>query len=260
MTNAPSLAEAFSLDGKKILITGAASGMAQQFAILAAQDGADVALLDIDEDGLRETFSAIKGKSRAKYFQVDLSKWDRTNAAVSEATEFLGGLDVVASVAGWDAPGKFWEQPMEHWEKLIAVNLWSALYVTRACVPTLIENGAGRIVYVSSDAGRVGSKGETVYAAAKGGILALTKSLARELAPHGITVNCVCPGPTMTPLLEQEMLDNPRLIEKMIKSIPLRRAATVDDQAYAISYLSSDASSYLTGQLISVSGGLVMAD
>lgn len=252
--------DSFSLSGKRILITGAASGMGRAFAEHAAADGAAVGLLDIDGDNLDATVAGLPEGSKAVPVTVDLAGWEATEAAVKEVAEGLGGIDVVASVAGWDAPGKFWEQPLDHWQRLIDVNLWSALYVSRATVPLLIEAGAGAIVFVSSDAGRVGSKGETVYAAAKGGVMALTKSLARELAPHSIPVNCICPGPTMTPLLEQEMEDNPKLMEKMIKAIPLRRVATVEDQARAIAYLASPAASYLTGQLVSVSGGLVMAD
>jgi 2-hydroxycyclohexanecarboxyl-CoA dehydrogenase len=252
--------ETFSLKGKRILITGAASGMGRAFALHAAADGASVGLLDIDGDGLAATVEQLAQGARSVSVTVDLAEWEPTEAAVQKVIADLGGLDVVASIAGWDAPGVFWEQPLEHWRRLIDVNLWSALYVCRAALPTLIEQRSGSIVFVSSDAGRVGSKGETAYAAAKGGIMALTKSLARELAPYAIPVNCVCPGPTMTPLLEQEMLDNPRLMEKMIRAIPLRRVATVEDQARAIAYLASDAANYLTGQLTSVSGGLVMAD
>jgi len=113
-------------------------------------------------------------------------------------------------------------------------------------------------VNVASDAGRVGSKGETVYAAAKGGIMAFTKSAARELAPHKVTVNCICPGPTWTPLLEQEQADNPKLIEKLVRAIPLRRAADPIDQARVIAFFASEAAGYCTGQVLSVSGGLTM--
>jgi 2-hydroxycyclohexanecarboxyl-CoA dehydrogenase len=170
----------------------------------------------------------------------------------------LGGFDVVVNVAGWDGPGKFWEQPYEQWQKLIDVNLWSTLHVTRAAIKDLIDQGSGTIVNVSSDAGRVGSKGESVYAAAKGGVIALTKSLARELAPYGVTVNCITPGPTWTPLLEQELADNPKLFEKLIRAVPLRRAANPEDIARAIAFISSSAASYITGQILSVSGGLTI--
>ena len=189
---------------------------------------------------------------------VDLSDWPATEAAVGELRTALGGFDAICNIAGWDAPGKFWEQPYDMWQRLIDVNLWSCLHVCRATVPDLVAQESGTIVNVASDAGRVGSKGETVYAAAKGGIMAFTKSAARELAPHKVTVNCICPGPTWTPLLEQEQADNPKLIEKLVRAIPLRRAADPIDQARVIAFFASEAAGYCTGQVLSVSGGLTM--
>jgi 2-hydroxycyclohexanecarboxyl-CoA dehydrogenase len=248
----------FDLGGRRILITGAASGMGRAFAQLAAADGANVGLLDIDGKGLDETMTLLEGDGGRFAVPVDLAKWPETEAAIAEVREGLGGLDAVCNVAGWDAPGRFWEQPYEQWEKLIAVNLWSTLHVCRATVPDLIAQRSGTIVNVSSDAGRVGSKGETVYAAAKGGVIALTKSLARELAPHNVTINCICPGPTMTPLLEQEMRDNPKLIDKLIRAVPMGRAGEVEDMARAIAFFAAPASSYITAQILSVSGGLTM--
>jgi 2-hydroxycyclohexanecarboxyl-CoA dehydrogenase len=250
--------ESFHLTGRRILITGAASGMGRCFAQLAAADGAHVGLLDLNGAGLEETLTSLEGDGRRIAVTVDLADWPATEAAIANVRDALGGFDAVCNVAGWDGPGRFWEQPYEMWQKLIAINLWSALHVCRATVPDLIAQESGTIVNVSSDAGRVGSKGETVYAAAKGGIIALTKSLARELAPYKVTVNCVCPGPTMTPLLEQEMIDNPKLIEKLIRAIPMRRAAEPVDQARAIAFFASEASSYITAQVLSVSGGLTM--
>jgi 2-hydroxycyclohexanecarboxyl-CoA dehydrogenase len=255
---ASTLEESFSLRGKRILATGSASGIGRTFALLAAQSGASIAMLDQNGDGLAQTAAQADGAERALTFTVDLADWEQVEAAVEEAAGQLDGLDAVCNVAGWDAPGRFWEQPLELWQKLVDVNLWSQLHVCRATVPILIEQGSGRIVNVSSDAGRVGSKGETVYAAAKGGVIALTKSLARELAPSGVSVNCVCPGPTRTPLLEQEQRDNPKLIEKLSRAIPMRRIAEPEDIARAIAFLASDASSYITGQVLSVSGGLTM--
>jgi 2-hydroxycyclohexanecarboxyl-CoA dehydrogenase len=250
--------DSFSLAGRRILITGAASGMGRSFAELAAADGAHVGLLDLNAGGLDETLTSLGGDGRRVAVTVDLSDWPATEAAVAEVRQVLGGFDAVCNVAGWDAPGKFWEQPYEMWQKLISVNLWSTLHVCRATVPDLVAQESGTIVNVASDAGRVGSKGETVYAAAKGGVMAFTKSAARELAPHQVTVNCICPGPTLTPLLEQEMIDNPKLIEKLIRAIPLRRAADPVDQARVIAFFASEAAGYCTGQILSVSGGLTM--
>lgn len=248
----------FSLSGKRILITGAASGMGREFARHAVADGASVGLLDINEAGLKETAALLNDGGDVVTAIADLGIWEEVQPAVQAVVDRLGGLDVIASVAGWDAPGVFWEQPMELWEKLISINLWGPLHVCRAAVPTLLEAGSGRIVLVASDAGRVGSKGETVYAAAKGGVIALTKSLARELAPMGIGVNVVCPGPTQTPLFAQEAEDNPKLMERLVRAVPMRRIGEVQDMARAIAFLASDASAYMTGQAVSVSGGLTM--
>jgi 2-hydroxycyclohexanecarboxyl-CoA dehydrogenase len=250
--------QSFSLTGRRILITGAASGMGRSFAGLAAADGAHVGLLDMNGDGLAETVASLTGDGTHASVAVDLSDWPATEAAVGELRTALGGFDAICNIAGWDAPGKFWEQPYDMWQRLIDVNLWSCLHVCRATVPDLVAQESGTIVNVASDAGRVGSKGETVYAAAKGGIMAFTKSAARELAPHKVTVNCICPGPTWTPLLEQEQADNPKLIEKLVRAIPLRRAADPIDQARVIAFFASEAAGYCTGQVLSVSGGLTM--
>jgi 2-hydroxycyclohexanecarboxyl-CoA dehydrogenase len=246
-----------TLTDKRIIITGAASGLGRAMAIMAAADGAHMALMDINAKGLDETIGML-GDATAFPIVADISDWNAVETGVKEAVDRLGRLDAVCNVAGWDEPGRFWEQSLEFWEKIVAINLWGTLYMCRATVPILIEQGAGTIVNVASDAGRVGSKGETVYAAAKGGVMALTKSLAREMAPYNVTVNCVCPGPMMTPLLQAEMESTPKLIEKLIRAIPLRRVAEPSDAAALIRFLASDGASYMTGQVISVSGGLTM--
>jgi 2-hydroxycyclohexanecarboxyl-CoA dehydrogenase len=255
---AATLEESFSLRGKRILATGSASGIGKAFALLAAESGASLAMLDVNGDGLAETAAQATNAGQALTYTVDLTDWEQVEAAVAAAVSALDGLDAVCNIAGWDSPGRFWEQPLDLWTKLLDVNLRSQLHVCRATVPVLIEAGAGRIVNVASDAGRVGSKGETVYAAAKGGVIALTKSLARELAPSGVSVNCVCPGPTRTPLFEQEEKDNPKLMEKLARAVPMRRIAEPEDIARAIAFFASEAASYITGQVLSVSGGLTM--
>ena len=246
-----------SLRDKRVIITGAASGLGRALSVMAVEQGAHVALMDINASGLDETVGML-GDATVVSIVADISDWNSVEAGVTEAVSGLGGLDAVCNVAGWDEPGRFWEQPLDFWEKIIAINLWGTLYMTRATVPILMEQGAGTIVNVASDAGRVGSKGETVYAAAKGGVMALTKSLAREMAPYSVTVNCVCPGPMMTPLLQAEMESTPKLIEKLVRAIPLRRVGQPEDVAALITFLASDAANYMTGQVISVSGGLTM--
>jgi 2-hydroxycyclohexanecarboxyl-CoA dehydrogenase len=216
-------------------------------------------MLDLNADGLDETRARLAGSGNHVIAEVDLTDWDAVQRAIDRCRGTLGGFDAVCNVAGWGRPGRFWEQDYEYWRKVIEMNLWSALHVIRATVGDLRTQGSGAIVNVASDAGRVGSKGESVYAAAKGGVIALTKSLAREVARDGVTVNCVCPGPTMTPMLEAEMVTNPKLTEKLIAAIPMKRVAEPEDQAAAIAFFASPSASYITGQILSVSGGLTMA-
>jgi 2-hydroxycyclohexanecarboxyl-CoA dehydrogenase len=252
------MAQEISLNGKKLLITGAASGMGRSFARLAVAQGAHVALFDRNLEGLEAVRSELEKVGPTFAYPGDLVSWEHVESSVTQAVKELGGVDALVNVAGWDEPAPFWEQSMEMWHKLIDVNLWTNLHMTRATLPFLMKQEFGSIVNVSSDAGRVGSKGETVYAAAKGGIIALTKSLAREMAPYQIRVNVVCPGPVRTALLEQEMADNPKLIEKLIRAVPLRRVGEPEDVAPLLAFFACDESSYITGQVISVSGGLTM--
>ena len=247
-----------NLAGMRVLVTGAASGTGRAFAKLAAASGAHVGLLDLNGDGLAETEAQLVGAGKRVCAEVDLTDWPAVETAVEACLGTLGGVDAVCNIAGWGKPGRFWEQDYAYWRKVVDMNLWSALHVIRATVDVLREQRSGSIVNVASDAGRVGSKGETVYAAAKGGVIALTKSLARELAASQVRVNCVCPGPTLTPMLESEMTTNPRLTEKLIAAVPMKRVGLPEDQANAIAFFASPASAYITGQILSVSGGLTM--
>jgi 2-hydroxycyclohexanecarboxyl-CoA dehydrogenase len=250
----------YSLEGKRVIVTGAGSGMGQATAVHAVADGAAVALFDISEKGLAQTLEMLPDGANATTHCCDLTSWEEVETAVGKAIGALGGLDAVCNVAGGDAPAPFWEQTLEYWHSLIDMNLWSTLHMCRATVPTLMEQKSGRIVNVASDAGRVGSKGEVVYSAAKGGVIALTKSLARELAPYTVGVNCVSPGPTRTGAWFHAEKTIPKLLEALVRSIPLRRPAEPHEQAQAIAFFASDASLYITGQVLSVSGGLNMAD
>ena len=166
-----------------------------------------------------------------------------------------GRLDVLVNAAGWDVIEPFMQNTPEYWAKIVALNFMGPVQVTRAMLPMLIESGSGRIVNVASDAGRVGSSGETVYAGAKGGVIAFTKSLAREVVRKGIRVNCICPGPTETPLFASQP---EKMREALIGAIPMRRVAKPSEVADAILFFASDRASYVTGQVLSVSGGLTM--
>ena len=179
-------------------------------------------------------------------------------AAVAEAEARLGPIDVLVNNAGIDVIQPFLESDEETWERLWAVNLKGMLLVTRAVLDGMVKRERGRIVNVGSDAGRVGSSAEAVYSATKGGVIAFGKALAREVARHGITVNCVCPGPTDTSLLEQVRAYDAKLHASLARAIPLRRLGRPEDVAAAVVFLASEEAAYITGQTLSVSGGLTM--
>jgi 2-hydroxycyclohexanecarboxyl-CoA dehydrogenase len=246
-----------TLAGKVVLVTGAARGIGAGIARAAAAAGAAVALGDVSETSVGETAAALGGHALA--LCMDVSDARSVRAAVAEAEARLGPLDVLVNNAGIDVIGPFLESSEENWDRLWAVNLKGTLLTTRAVLHGMIARERGRIVNIGSDAGRVGSSGEAVYSATKGGIIAFSKTLAREVARHGVTVNCVCPGPTDTALLEQVRDYDEKLHASLARAIPLRRLGRPEDVAAAVIFLASDAAAYITGQTLSVSGGLTMA-
>ncbi|HWB50666.1 MAG TPA: SDR family NAD(P)-dependent oxidoreductase [Stellaceae bacterium] len=241
------------MQGRSVIVTGGASGIGRATALLLAREGAHVFIGDIDEPGGCETAAASGGG--AEFLPLDLAD-PGSIAAFAAAVQASGGrVDGLVNGAGWDRIQPFMENPPEMWESLIAINLLGAIRLTRAVLPPMIEAQAGKIVNISSDAGRVGSTGETVYAAAKGGLIAFTKSLAREMARHRLNVNCVCPGPTDTPLFRRQP---ERMQDALTRAIPFRRVARPEDIAEAVMFFVGPRSDYITGQVLSVSGGLTM--
>jgi 2-hydroxycyclohexanecarboxyl-CoA dehydrogenase len=178
---------------------------------------------------------------------------------VAQVRRQFGRIDVLVNNAGWDRAGPFVDSDPADWDRIIAINLYGVLHTSRSVLPIMAEQGHGSVVNVASDAGRVGSSGEAVYSAAKGGVIAFTKSTAREMARHRVNANCVCPGPTDTALFASMGGDDPRLRDALIKAIPFRRLAQPADLAGAVAFLASDEASYITGQTLSVSGGLTMS-
>lgn len=245
------------LAGKVVLVTGAARGIGAGIARAAAAEGAAVALCDVAENTVQETAAALG--ARALGLVMDVSDARSVRAAVADAEARLGPVDVLVNNAGIDVIGPFLESSEETWDRLWAVNLKGTLLATRAVLPGMVARERGRVVNIGSDAGRVGSSGEAVYSATKGGVIAFTKTLAREVARHGVTVNCVCPGPTDTALLEQVREYDEKLHASLARAIPLRRLGRPEDVAGAVVFLASDAAAYITGQTLSVSGGLTMA-
>jgi 2-hydroxycyclohexanecarboxyl-CoA dehydrogenase len=246
-----------TLAGKVVLVTGAARGIGAGIARAAAGAGAAVALGDVAETTVREAAEAIG--PRALGLRMDVSDAHSVRAAVAEAEARLGPLDVLVNNAGVDVIQPFLESSEETWDRLWAVNLKGTLLATRAVLDGMVARGRGRILNIGSDAGRAGSSAEAAYSATKGGVIAFSKALAREVARHGITVNCVCPGPTDTALLEQVRDYDEKLHASLARAIPLRRLGRPEDVAAAVVFLASDAAAYITGQTLSVSGGLTMA-
>lgn len=250
------------LAGKTIIVTGGGGGIGNATCERLAQEGAQVAVLDRDLAAAQATaqrITAAGGKALA--VAADITRRSEVDAAVQAVHTAFGPVDVLVNNAGWDVFKPFAQTTPDEWERLIAINLVGALHMHHSVLPDMVARRGGRIVNVASDAARVGSSGEAVYAACKGGLVAFSKTLAREHARHGITVNVVCPGPTDTALLAgvTEAAPNPeKLREAFTKAIPLGRLGQPQDLAAAIAFFASDDAGFITGQVLSVSGGLTM--
>jgi len=248
------------LKDKVAIVTGAAQGIGQAIAERLAAEGAKVAIADIQSDVARKTAEAIQVAGGAAIaVHLDVTSLDSAMAAVATVERELGPIDILVNNAGWDKLEPFVESTPETWDRVIAINFRGPLNLCKAVVPGMQARGSGKIVSIASDAGRVGSLGEAVYSGCKGGIIAFSKTLARELARNHINVNVVCPGPTNTALLHGVMADRPKVLEAMQRGIPMRRLGQPQDLAGAIAFFASDDADYVTGQVISVSGGLTMA-
>lgn len=250
------------LKGKTALVTGGGQGIGRAIALALAREGAQVAVLDVAGDraeAVRGEIEALGVKGLA--LAADLRRRAEVERAVVEALAQWGQLDVVVNNAGWDRMQAFLESDEETWDKIIGINFKGALYVLKAALPSMVARGGGRVISIASDAGRVGSSNEAVYAGSKGALIAFSKGLAREVARHGITVNVVCPGITETALLQgirDESPKNAKVIEAIGRAIPLGRIGVPEDIAGAVVFLASPEAGYVTGQTLSVSGGLTM--
>lgn len=238
---------------KVALVTGAAGGMGLPTVRRLAADGFRVAALDLNVSGL-ETMIRDEGLD-AKAYQIDATSEAKCRETVAKVKEELGRIDAFVNMIGWTASSRFVEETSDYWQKLVAVNFLPVIYLSHAIAPIMIAQGGGKILFVTSDAGKVGTSGEAVYAGMKGGVIAFAKSIAREWARYNINVNCTAPGPTDTPL---EADQDPELVARRLKVIPFRRMAKPEEQASAIAFFVSEDASYITGQVLSISGGLTM--
>lgn len=258
------------LAGKTVIVTGGASNIGRAISLSFASEGSNVVVADIDEAQAKKVISEGKGlPGRMVLIKTDTTKPDQVEAMVKKTLEDFQKIDILVNNVGWTHDRLFIEKPREEWEREININLWSPINCTRAVLEHMIERKYGKIVSISSDAGRMGEFREAVYGACKGGIIAMSKAIAREVGRYGINLNVVCPGMTI-PESPEEVgeksmfkewmgeLITPEMMEKAARNYPLRRLGKAQDVANAVLFLASDAASFVTGQTFSVSGGYTM--
>lgn len=245
------------LDTKFAIVTGAGQGIGKAIAEKLASEGATVVVTDINESTAKETAAQIG--NGAIGVRTDVTSAESVDAMVTQVVSELGRIDVLVNNAGWDKAGPFVDSDPADWDRIIQINLYGVLNTSKAILPVMAQQGFGSVVNLASDAGRVGSSGEAVYSAAKGGVISFTKATAREMARSQVNVNCICPGPTDTALFASVGGDNPKLREALTKAIPFRRLGQPSDLANAVAFFASDEAAFITGQTVSVSGGLTMS-
>jgi 2-hydroxycyclohexanecarboxyl-CoA dehydrogenase len=248
-------------NGKVAIVTGGGRGIGRAIALRFARDGADVGILDVQLDSAQAVAAEVSSLGpRGLAKKADLTQYAETQKAVEEIYHELGSIDILVNNAGIDQPRPFLETDEAFWDRFIAVNYKSFLIACHVCVPYMMKNNRGRIISMGSDAGRVGTAGELIYGGTKGAIMASSKALARELAPYQITVNCVSPGPIDTDIWKNLAADEKgkKIAEGVVRSIPLRRIGQPEDVANVVVFLASDEAQYITGQVLSVDGGLTM--
>jgi len=243
-----------TFDGKVALVTGGASGIGKATVMAFARAGATVICADVNA----AAGEALKteGNGKIDFVAIDMAKSESIRNAAAEVLKKYPRVDILVNAAGWGDIQPYMQNAPDFIDRVIAINLAGPAHLTQALLPPMIAANGGKIVNIASDAGRVGSGGETVYAGAKGGLIAFTKSLAREVARYSINVNCVCPGPTDTPMLATR---SEKLREAFLKAIPFRRFAKPEEIADAVLFFAGPQADYVTGQVMSVSGGLTFA-
>ena len=241
------------LSGKAVLVTGGGGAIGAAICRRFAAEGAQLLVAD----RVREAAERVAAECKGTALVFDIADYAAAKAALTERT-----VDVLVNNAGWDRFQNFVDTQPEDWEQLVAINLRGPLNMHHIVLPQMLKRGRGCIVNISSDAARVGSSGEAVYSACKGGIISFSKTLAREVARKAITVNVVCPGPTDTPILHGFLGEGEagqKIYDALVRAIPMKRVGQPDDIPGLVAFLASDEAAFITGQVISVSGGLTMA-
>jgi 2-hydroxycyclohexanecarboxyl-CoA dehydrogenase len=249
--------------GQVALVTGGARGIGEAISKALAADGFNVVVADLREEEAEATAAAIRDAGgKAIAVALDVTSSESVSAGLASAREAFGDVDVLVNNAGWDDLKPFVQTDEQFWDRVIEVNFKGALRLTQGVLPEMLERGWGRIINIGSDAGRVGSSLESVYSGAKGGIIAFTKTIAREAARKGVTANAVCPGPTDTPFLRETVAkqgDADKVVGAMVSGVPMKRLAQPEEIAAAVRFFAAEDAGYITGQTLSVSGGLTMA-
>jgi 2-hydroxycyclohexanecarboxyl-CoA dehydrogenase len=245
------------------LVTGGARGIGRAIALALAADGRAVAVGDVRMDDAEQTAAAVEAAGgRTAAVRLDVTDSASVADGVRLIGELLGPVEILVNNAGWDELRPFLDTDESFWDRVLEINFKGCLRTTKAVLPGMVDAGWGRIVNISSDAARVGSSHESVYAGAKAGVIAFTKTVAREMARNGVTANAVCPGPTRTPLLDGMVAagaSGAKLVDSLTRAVPMRRLGEPEDVAAAVAFLASERARYITGQTLSVSGGLTMA-
>ena len=260
------------LSGKTVIITGGGSNIGRSIVHAFADEGSNIVIAELDPAQGRRVAHEVEARgtgSRVVVVATDVTQHESVNSMVETATAEFGGVDVLVNNAGWTIDRLFLEKPREEWEREVQVNLWGAINCIHAVLPGMVERQGGSIVCLSSDAGRMGEYREAVYSACKAGVIALSKSIARETGRYGLRLNCVCPGLVVPPeedtiseasmWHEMRQVFTPEARERAVRAYPLRRMAEPREIANAVVFLASDAAGFITGQTLSVSGGYTMA-